>query len=793
MTGRPRAPVSRTVETKHMSRARKTVICLLLLSTVAGSLPLVSAYAADGKLASSSPIMSAAELANQLAAAYGGMARIKEMLNRGSRSHGKLNNLSSISTASNVFECEFLSKGNKLRIEMEILGQSRLEAYDGKGGWTQMGDWVSRADKKTVERIAEEMKHGLNALEKLDDPTYKLEVLPQAQVNGKNCDVLKLIPPDGKWTSFFVDPVSKLVQRCEFMGLDSEQGIEAVKTIDYYDYRNILGFPTPFKIVEFLGGKKTQEALLDAVTIDDSINDSIFAMPEESRYSRLGLGPVTIPFEYSGNEIVVSARINNGSDAKFVVDTGASQTVIDKSTAQSLGPVTVHTFNVTAGAKAIPLSYTKLDKMQLGDLSLDNIATLVTDLSSFAAAIGQRPAGLIGANILRRFLVTLDFQDKKLILSDPRNVAVPDGAIVVPTSPVFASTGLVVNGVLDDKAINFLVDTGAAFNNLPFSLASQFNTGNVLPVGQIHGLDGQKTNIGSIKFKSLKLGSLNISNPVFALQPDKGGTGTGLFTASSMGILGNPVWSRTRLTIDYRNDRIIIELPPDRIKLEQYISEIDDLDRSYLRNKNIDNAADSYNKIMTRAHNEGNKAAEALALAKLSALYGDRFTTLKESRWLDMAAKEYERAAKLAAESRNKVVEGQILAQWAMMYLNAPRSNTDLISAQTLLKKALTRAPMDGNIYAALGSAMLRTGKSPLGIKFIDQALMLDPSNWQALWEKYKILEQDKTKLEDRKLVAAQLNRYYPDFPQVKDLLSKLQKESARPAPGPTKGNPRKR
>lgn len=768
-----------------MPRIQSKCFKLLLLSAAIACMPLSSTLAAGDTSAATSPI-SATELANQLSAAYGGMARIKEMLNRGSRSHGKLNNMSSISSASNTFECEFLSKGNKLRIEMEIFGQQKIEAYDGKIGWSQMGDWVNRIDEKTVERVNQEMKHGLNALEKLDDPTHKLEILPSKQVNGKSCDLLKLTAPNGKWTLFYVDPLSRMVLRCEFMGQDSEQGVEALKTVDYYDYRNVMGFPTPFRVVEHIAGRKTQEAIMDAITIDDSIGDKTFQMPEESRYSRLESGPVTIPFEYAGNEIIVTARINNGAEAKFIVDTGASQTVIDKTTAQALGPTTVKTFNVTAGAKAIPLSYTKLDKFQLGDLNLENVATLVTDLSSLSAAIGQRPAGLIGANVLRRFLVTIDFQDKKLILADPHNVSIPDNGVVVPTSPVFAATGLVVNGILDDKPMNFLVDTGAAFNNLPFSLAAKLNTGAVLSVGQINGLDGLKTNIGSLKLKSLKLGNFTFVNPVFALQPDKGTT-SGLFTASQMGILGNPIWSKTRLSIDYRNDRLIIETPPDRQKVESYLAKLEDVDRGYQRNKNIDEAAASYEKLMNSAKSEGVKAAEAFAVGRLASLYADKYNLQKESRWIDLASKEYERAAKLATESRNKSVEGQILAQWAMLYLNAPRSNTDLQSAQNLLKKALARAPMEGSIYAALGTAMLKTSSSKIsGARFIDQALMLDPSNWQALWSKCALLEAEK-KVDDLKLLSMQIARYYPDFPQTRDLQAKIQKMGGTKAPATVK------
>lgn len=764
---------------------------ILVLQLAAAAFCGLESKASD-KVASASTLDSASDLAKQLAAAYGGMAKIKEMLNRGSRSHGSINSFAGLSSASNSFECEFLSKGNKLRIQMQLLGQDKIEVYDGKSGWTSVGGWVSRANKKTAERIAEELKHGLNALANLDDPGFRLETLPDKQVNGKLCQVLKLSSPDGNWTLLYLDKVSKMVLRSEFMGFDSEQGVSALKATNYYDYRPIMGFPTPFRLIEFVADKKTQEAQLDAVSIDDDITDELFQMPEESRYSRLSSGPITLPFEFSGGEILVSARVNNQQEAKFILDTGASQTVIDKSLAQSLGPTTIRTFSVTAGNRAMPLSYATLNKLQLGDLSIDNVATLITDLSSLGATIGQKPAGLIGANVLKRFLLTIDFQDKKITLSDPLNVSVPDKAIVVPSSPVFASTALVVRGNLDGEELNFLVDTGASFNNLPYGLARKFQK-DAVPVGQLEGLDGNKTTIGAIKFKSLQLEEFVLKNPVFAIQPERAnGGGSGLFSAKDIGILGNPVWSKCKLTIDYRNDRLLVEPKVDSQTFDSYLQELDEVQQGYLRKQNIDQAASAYEKIMNKAKAAGQNDIQALALARLSGLYADRFQSTKESHWLDIAAREYERAAKLAVESRNRNVEGQILAQWAMLYLNAPRSSTDLSSAQTLLSKAMSRCSNDASICASLGSAMLKTGKSPLGVKFIDTALLIDPANWQALWEKVKILGSEK-KAAELKLVAAQLARYYPDFPQVKELQAKLARAASQAHNKASPANPQSR
>ncbi len=736
---------------------------------------------AGGINPASSAALTAGDLAQLVLKAYGGSEQIKQTTERGTRSFGRMTSKSSLSDASNEFDCEMFSKGDKMRVETSVLGSRNVIAYDGKIGWTKNGDWVALSTPTSIRRLAEELKHGLNALSDLEDPGSKLVLLPDATIAGKVCRVLKLTSPDGLWTTFCIDSATNLVVRSEFQGHDSEQGVEVLKAIDYSDYRTIDGMATPFRYVEYTNGKESAITVLKSVTADDAIVDALFAMPPESKVAGISENPVVIPFEYLGNEIVIAARINDLPEGKFVVDTGASQTVIDTKMAQSIGPLTSSTFNVTAGSKSVSLNYTKIDKLKLADVNVENVAALVKDLSSFSGAIGQRPAGLIGANVLRRFFVTIDYQNKKLVLADPSTASVPSGARTIPTSPVFGASALVVAGKIDNKQeVNFLVDTGAAFNNLPRSLAGKLDTGPVLPVGQIFGLDGKSIDIGAVKFNSLEISSLKVQEPVFVIQPDKSVATGGLFSARAMGTLGNPFWSRAKLCVDYRNERLIIEQASDTEKFETFAARLRDIERSYLKNSNIDNALIEYEKMTEAARQAKLPATEALCMAHVAGCYADRYLRTKDTRWLETAVREYEKASQLAAESKNRLVEGQILAQWSMFHLNAPRSNTDLVSHLNLLKRAFTRAPNDATIYSALGTALVKSGKASEGIKFVNQALMFDPSNWQALWTKYRIAESDG-KPADMRLVLAQLKRYYSDFPQVKEAESKLANFQTKP------------
>jgi predicted aspartyl protease/Flp pilus assembly protein TadD len=675
-----------------------------------------------------------------------------------------ISSTSGLSNAENSYECDFLERDGKARIEMTMLGAPMITGFDGKSSWQQFGDWVAPASESMSELIADEYKHGLASLLNALDPTKtKVESVPRLSVQGKLCDGVKVTTSTGNTSTFYADPVSHLVLRSDYEGTDHELGIRELQSIEYSDYRKVGSSMEPFKIVRFSGKRKKTETIVKSIDANVVIDEKAFQMPPESEIAQLKNGPLTVPFEYSGNEIIIKGRLNNGAEQRFIVDTGASHTVIDKAAAASMGSKPISTFSVTSGTKGVPLAYTKIPSITIGDVTLHDVPTLVTDLSN----IGEKPAGVIGANILRRFLVTIDYDERKLILSDPRHVTVAPKAVAIPTKPVFSGTAMIVKGQLNDKVpMNFFVDTGASFNHLPQTLAKPIYPGAILKVGSIYSIDGHEMGVGALKAKSLRIGSLNIPNVVFTIAPDNNPNLSGLFTASTMGILGNPIWSQFKTTIDYRNERLILEPRPGHDKYIALMRELEQIDRDYLKSKNDDEAFKAYEKLMAGAQVEQQKAVQALAASRMGDVYVRKYKASKDTKVFDLALSEFERAEKLANESRNRNVQGQVLAAWGLAYFDAERNYNEIASGQKLLLKALDKAPTDPTIFATFGTSLLRANKAVEAEKFFDRTLVLDPSNWHALWGKHK-LYQDGKHVKEAALIVEQLQLYYPSFPEV--------------------------
>jgi tetratricopeptide (TPR) repeat protein len=113
--------------------------------------------------------------------------------------------------------------------------------------------------------------------------------------------------------------------------------------------------------------------------------------------------------------------------------------------------------------------------------------------------------------------------------------------------------------------------------------------------------------------------------------------------------------------------------------------------------------------------------------------------------------------------------------------LEGQRSYNEITTAQDMLSKALAKAPTDPNIFAAVGTTLLRVGTRVEAEKLIDRTLVLDPSNWHALWAKYKLYQEDK-RPKEAAIVVEQLQHYYPSFPEVVALAPSTVKPSVATA-----------
>ena len=116
----------------------------------------------------------------------------------------------------------------------------------------------------------------------------------------------------------------------------------------------------------------------------------------------------SIPIEKHGQVVIIQATLNNKRAAKFVVDTGASYTLISNALARELS------IDVGPNAKTLPFQtanglinapVTNLDSVTVGGMEIRDLPTAVYD-----AIPDPQVAGLLGLNFLSHFRMDIDTQ-----------------------------------------------------------------------------------------------------------------------------------------------------------------------------------------------------------------------------------------------------------------------------------------------------------------------------------------------------------------------------------------------
>lgn len=521
---------------------------------------LSSSGAADTvniKTESSSP--AARQLMTEILAAYGGEKKFRQIYEQGCHGFGKYTQISSLSGAANNFDVEIFNKGDKIREEMKVLGEPLIGGFDGKRSWLKQGGEVIEDNPSNHAQAREEIEHGLQLLLKLPAKTTYLELKENNNPSVANCQALLVKTGDGISTLIYADKKTHLIARTEFIGLDEEQGLPVTRSFQYEDYRPFSGTMLPYKTIDYSGDKKVSEVKLSSI-VKEPLPDILFQVPRAKQGLIAKNESVSIPFQYLGGEIVINVTVNGKQNLAFVVDTGATQSVIDSNQATLLGKTQQSDLSITTGAGSVPMSYMKLKTLSLGSLTFREIPVVVADLSGLKVIPGKKLVGMLGANILRQFLITFDFPNQTITLSHPDSRLADKHATILPAEPSLGGSALMIAGDLDGKKLDFLIDTGAAFSLIPFELARQIAEQPLANESIVHGLDGKQVKVSSTQFKYLKLGSLTINHPTFFVASDKTKS-MGMLANGSVAILGNPMWKNFCLTLDYKKQRVLLSGP----------------------------------------------------------------------------------------------------------------------------------------------------------------------------------------------------------------------------------------
>jgi clan AA aspartic protease (TIGR02281 family) len=112
--------------------------------------------------------------------------------------------------------------------------------------------------------------------------------------------------------------------------------------------------------------------------------------------------------------VVVPVTLNGREGYKFLLDTGATNTILSIKVADQLGlPAHRHATLLTAGGN-LPVTVHRVKTMQIGSLQLSDLEISVADPRLFQKL---HVDGILGADYLKQFKISIDYAHRTLSIN----------------------------------------------------------------------------------------------------------------------------------------------------------------------------------------------------------------------------------------------------------------------------------------------------------------------------------------------------------------------------------------
>jgi Aspartyl protease len=162
---------------------------------------------------------------------------------------------------------------------------------------------------------------------------------------------------------------------------------------------------------------------------------------------------VKLPVRLFGGYLVIAeGAIGNLHNLNFLVDTGASPSVIDQKIAHDL-KLAEQTERVNLWDKSVQARQVVIPFLSLGPVRVESIPVLAEDLSFLQKALGLKVHAIVGMDVLRKSSFTINYRAKEILFGVPENLAY--------SVPFETDTPVItVRMGFQDRRLRMVVDSG---------------------------------------------------------------------------------------------------------------------------------------------------------------------------------------------------------------------------------------------------------------------------------------------------------------------------------------------
>ncbi|HEY6252973.1 MAG TPA: aspartyl protease family protein [Candidatus Angelobacter sp.] len=263
----------------------------------------------------------------------------------------------------------------------------------------------------------------------------------------------------------------------------------------------------------------------------------------------------------------LKVKLNDGTSFVPKLDTGASGLVLGRKIAERAGVIrlTDSEFGGIGDSGPVQGYLGWVEKMTIGDVEFHNCIVEVSSKSDVAD-----DSGLLGGNVFDKFLITIDFKERKLQLAPlPQNPAAgknddeAQDRYIAPEMQSYTKVfrfgkDLVIPVVVSDKTTGlFILDTGSFANNVSPKLGQEVTKIRSNDRMRIHGVSGYVKDVESGDKVILQFGGMRVrSDDIVVIDMRAPSHWDG---AEISGLIGIRTLVQMKFTIDYRDGLVNFE------------------------------------------------------------------------------------------------------------------------------------------------------------------------------------------------------------------------------------------
>jgi hypothetical protein len=375
--------------------------------------------------------------------------------------------------------------------------------------------------------------------------------------------VLEVKGPVGRARAMWFDDRTGLLDR---VGIKTDQ---QTVTTRLSDYRLDAGLLRPHRQQASVAGMPLNNltVVLDSVWVNEPIDPARFAAPQPAAADfkfLKGTGPARLPIRYGERHLWVRVSVDGREPEEFLLDTGASVSLLDSAWAASHGIASEGRMQAVGAGATGDVAFAKVGGIRVSGPDGDGVEIAgqklaVLALNRFVAPFFWREAaGVLGYDFISRFVMEIDYDTGSLTLHDPKTFKYAGKGTGVPIT--LAGSIPVVRATIDGTYQGeFRLDVGSGSTvdlHSPYvkKHGLREKLGKTIPI-MGGGFGGTFTShLG--RMKSMAIGPYAWKAPLVVLSGAERG---GLASEDYAGNIGNEIFERFKCTFDYEHRMLYLE------------------------------------------------------------------------------------------------------------------------------------------------------------------------------------------------------------------------------------------